>query len=155
VRLTLGYEVPMKHTLLALSLVTSQCISCDLVSIETMRKDVEAAFTAKSFATLSPKYGESPAVELKVEDEYEDERPVSIIRFNDVEELSHWFREKHQDAEHMVVPEPVVCRDFGSDFSCEYELPALTLHHGKYLVGFKARRAGQCTVLTQVSIYWG
>jgi hypothetical protein len=145
----------MKYTLYLLSLVTSQCISCELVSIEAMRKDVEAAFAAKSFATLSVRYGGSQSVELKLEDEYEEESPVTIFRFSGVNELSRWFHEKHQYTAHMFVPEPVVCRDFGGEFGCEYELPALTLHHGKYLLGFKARREGQCTVLKQVYIYWG
>jgi hypothetical protein len=145
----------MKHTLYLLSLLTSQCISCELVSIDAMRKDVEAAFVAKSFAKLSAKYGEFQPVELKLEDEYEEENPITIFKFSRVGELSRWFHEKHQYTEHMFVPEPVVCRDFGGEFGCEYELPALTLHHGKYLLGFKARREGQCTVLTQVHIYWG
>jgi hypothetical protein len=120
-----------------------------------MRKDVETAFAAKSFGTLSAKYGESQSVELKLENEYEEDSPVTLFRFNDVNELSRWFQEKHQHAEHMFVPEPVTCRDFGGELSCKYELPALTLHHGNYLLGFKARREEQCTFLTQVYIYWG
>lgn len=145
----------MKHALYLLALVTSQCISCELVSIEAMRKDVEAGFAAKSFAQLPAKYGESQSVELKLEDEYEEESPVTLFKFSGVGELSRWFHEKHQYTEHMFVPEQVVCRDFGGEVGCEYELPALTLHHGKYLLGFKARREGQCTLLTQVYIYWG
>jgi hypothetical protein len=145
----------MKHALYLLALVTSQCIACESVSIEAMRKDVEASFAAKSFGEISAKYGESQSVELKLENEYEDEEPVSITKFSSVGELSRWFGEKHQYIEHMLVPEQVVCRDLGDGFSCEYELPALTLHHGVYLLGFTARREGQCTLLAQVYIYWG
>ena len=145
----------MKHILFLLSLVTSQCVSCESVNIETMRKDVEAAFVAKSLATLSAKYKGSESVELKLENEYEVESPITILRFDGVSELSRWFHEKHQHAEHMFVPKPAVCRDFGGEFGCEYDLPALTLHHGNYLLGFKARREGRCTALTQVYIYSG
>jgi hypothetical protein len=145
----------MKHALYLLALVTSQCISCELASIEVMRKDVEAAFAAKSFTDLLAKYGESQSVEVKLEDEYEEENPVTVLKFSGIGELARWFHEKHQHTEHMFVPEPVVCRDFGGGFGCEYELPTLTLHHGKYLLGFKARREGQCTLLAQVFIYWG
>ena len=112
-----------------------------------MRKDVEAAFLGKSFAALSAKHGKSQSVELKLEDEYEEDSPVTILSFSGLNELSRWFQEKHQHTDHMLVPEPVVCLDFGGEFSCEYELPALTLHHGKYLLGFKAKREEQCTVL--------
>jgi hypothetical protein len=145
----------MKHALYLLALVSSSCISCELANLDAMRKDVEAAFAAKSFADLSVKYGGSQTIELKLEDEYEDENPITIFKFSGIGELSRWFHEKHQYAEHMFVPEQVVCRDFGGEFGCEYELPALTLHHGKYLLGFKARREGQCTLLTAVYIHWG
>jgi len=133
-----------------LALVASPCMSCELVDVDAIRKDVEAAFARKSFAGIAAKYGESESVELKLQDEYEEESPVTVFKFNSISALSRWFHEKHEHTGQMLIPEHVVCRDF----DCEYGLPALTLHHGTYLLGFKAKREGQCTLLTQVYIYW-
>jgi hypothetical protein len=140
----------MKFCLYLLVLVTTQCVSCELADVETIRKDVEAAFAGKSFTGIAEKYGESKLVELKLENEYEEENPITIFKFNSLSELSEWFYEKHQATEHMLIPGQVVCRAL----SCEYELPPLALHHGTYLLGSKSKRVGQCTSLTQIYIYW-
>jgi hypothetical protein len=122
-----------------------------LASVDKLRRDVEAAFVSKSFAAVARTYRSRSPVELKLEDEMDDEHPHKTFTFSSLSKLSAWFYEKHQYAPHMIIPTAVAC----SDFHCEYEMPELTMHHGTYLTGFKGKVVGKCTSLIQVSIYWG
>jgi hypothetical protein len=141
----------MKLCIYLLLLVAIPCSACEPTSIEALRKDVEQALVSKSFAGIAEKYGESAGVQVTLENEYDDESPTTILRFKSIAEFSRWFFEKHEFSEHMFIPQPVVCRSEG----CRYRQPELTLHHGKYLLGFAAQRAGQCMSLSQIRIQWG
>src|SRR5262249_4402370 len=105
----------------------------------------------KSFAALAQKYGESPGVQLTLENEYDEASPATVVKFESIAQLAKWFLEKHEFSEHMLIPQPVVCRSEG----CTYQQPELTLHHGIYLLGFGAKRAGQCLSLSQIHMLWG
>ena len=132
-------------------LVASQCASCELADIEIYRRDVEKAFSSKSFLGVAEKYGDSKLVEVILENEYDEDNPTVVRKFNSISEFSEWFLEKHQFNENMILPAPVVCRDHG----CRYQLPELALHHGTYLLGFDTTKVGRCTLLTRIHIHWG
>lgn len=141
----------MKLCICLLLLIAAPCRACEPAGIEGLRKDVEQAFSAKSFASIADKYGDSPGVQLTLENEYDEQNPTTRLTFESIAALSQWFFEKHEFSEHMIVPSPLACRSE----SCAYQLPELTLHHGVYLLGFEAKRAGQCMVLSQLRIHWG
>jgi hypothetical protein len=112
---------------------------------------VEQAFLSKSFLRIADKYGESQQLQLILENEYDEESPTVIVEFKGISELSTWFFEKHEFSEHMIIPSPANCDSEG----CVYSLPELMLHHGIYLLGFKARKIGRCMPLIQLRIRWG
>jgi hypothetical protein len=141
----------MKYLACLLILITSQCVACELVDGATLRKDVEAAFVAKSFAAIINTYGSSSSVSLELGNDYDEDHPTKTLHFKNLSALSVWFHEQHEYTEHMFIPETVRC----SVLSCKYEVPEVTLHHGVYLAGFKGHVVGTCTTLVQVSIFWG
>jgi hypothetical protein len=141
----------LKPYLCLLLLAAFACDACDPVNIEGLRKDVEEAFLSKSFLSIANKYGDAQRVRLILEDEYNEESPTMSLEFKSISELSTWFFEKHEYAEHMIIPSPVHCR--GN--ACTYAAPELTLHHGVYLLGFETRKVGRSTPLTQLHIQWG
>lgn len=147
---SLGAMKAMNTYLCLALLVAFECGACEPTSIEGLRKEVEKAFSSKSFLGVS-KYGESQRLRVILENEYDEENPTVTLEFRSISELSAWFFEKHEFSEHMIIPLPVRCRGV----SCTYALPELTLHHGIYLLGFETRKVGQCTPLTQLHIYWG
>jgi len=124
--------------------------ACKPADIDVLRKDVENAFSTKSFADIANEYGESQGAQVILENEYDDENPTVTIEFKSIAELSKWFFEKHEFSEHMIIPPRIECTVKG----CAYELPELTLHHGIYLLGFEVK-TGRCTSLLRLHIYWG
>lgn len=134
-----------------LVLVALRSGACESGNIDVVRKDVEEAFSSKSFSSIAARYGESRDVQVTLENEYDEENPSLNLEFKNISALSTWFFEKHGHSENLIIPSPVVCRPAG----CAYQLPELTLHHGVYLLGFEIRKAGECTLLTRLHIYWG
>lgn len=141
----------MKLVAFLAMLISAQCLSCELASVDEARKDVEEAFLGKSFSTLSEKYGGTRSIALKVENEYNEDTPVSVHRFKDLSELSTWFINEYHYVPRMLIPEQHSCRTS----SCEYTFPPTTTHHALYLFGFKIKKSRQCTRITEIYVYEG
>jgi len=78
----------MKFVVYVLTLVTSQCVACELASVDKLRRDVEAAFVSKSFAAVARTYRSRSPVELKLEVEMDDEHPDKTFTFSSLSKLS-------------------------------------------------------------------
>ena len=141
----------MKYYLCAFALAAQQCFSCELSDIRALKIEVEAAFEVKSFAGFALRHGVSGPVWIRVKNKYDEEKPVRVIKFEDVLELSGWFHEMHHHDPSMIIPEEVSC----SRSSCMYELPEQTLHDGIYLTGFESEQVAGCLSLIRISIHWG
>ncbi len=83
----------MRCFLYVVTLLAHQAAACERTNVATLRKEVEAAFKVKSFAGLVLRHGVSGPVWIKVENEYDERKPVRVIKFEDVMELSGWFHE--------------------------------------------------------------
>ena len=129
----------------------SNSYACELVSVEKLKQDIEQAFLTKSFIEFSRKYGDSGFVELKVENEYNEEKPIETHTFKNILAMNDWFWKMHQYTGSMLIPEPVKC----DKNNCSYDLPRYTLHHGAYLLGFESSRVKKCSKLKSIYIYWG
>jgi hypothetical protein len=132
---------------------TSQSFSCeptDIPDIPDIRRDVEIAFKDKSMTALVGKYGGAVPVQIRRLHFYDDESPLTILRFDNLLALATWFDDTHKHASSMFVPDKGTC----GEFECRYELPEFTLHHGTYLMGFETARIEHCTYLTEVSFSW-
>ncbi len=141
----------MKYFLYVVTLAAQQAAACELTDVATLRNEVEAAFEVKSFAGFALRHGVSGPVWIRVEDEYDEKKPVRVIKFENILELSGWFHEMHHHDPNMIIPEKVSC----SSSSCIYELPSQTLHHGIYLTGFESEKVASCLSLIRISIHWG
>lgn len=141
----------MKYCLLAFALAAQQSYSCESPDMGALRIEVEAAFEAKTFAGYAARHGVSGPVKLTLENEYDEDKPERLMEFEDILELSAWFHEMHEPASSMIVPENISC----VRFSCLYELPKQTLHHGVYLTGFESEQIAGCLSLVRISIHWG
>ena len=141
----------MKLSALCISLlVAASCNACELVSVETVRNDVEAAFRERSFAALTTKYAGATPVQLILENDSDDD-PASLQQFANIAEFAKWFAEKHEFSAAMFIPHEVEC----DARKCTYSVPELTMHHAVYLQGFERAQRTGCTALTKVLIFWG
>jgi hypothetical protein len=141
----------MKSCFCLLLMIAFQCGACEPAGVQSLRKDVEQAFMSKSFNTIADKYADAKRVQVVIQNDYNDDRPLQIHDFASIAELAAWFSKMFADHEQLFIPEQVVCRGRG----CSYQLPGTTLHHGLYLQGFEARKTAQCTAFAQIRVYLG
>ena len=128
---------------------TSESYSCERLTAEALKHTVELAFTKKSFSLLGDSIHRDQPITLKVENEYDEEQPISLYHFDELSAMSDWFYDQYQYAASMLIPMRLACDSFG----CSYELPRTTLHHGIYLLGFQTKPGKQCVELTSMYIY--
>ena len=140
----------MKNFVYLLAFATSQSFSCEPNFVSDLRPELETAFKTTAFGALVDKYGGPGSVQIRLQNLYDDDNPLTIIRFDNLSGLATWFDEKHKHANSMFVPEKVTCREF----DCNYVLPEQTLHHGTYLLGFETVMIGECTYVTELSLSW-
>ncbi len=131
--------------------VSAHRAACSPFDPEVFRANLERAFESASFDAFLATYGDHGPVELVIENEYDEDRPVSVSKYGSLAALAGWFQDTHGHGQIMIVPETRNCHDR----QCDYVLPEKTLHHGNYLTGFTADESAGCAALVRFAIHWG
>jgi len=132
-----------------LVLLSFPVMACQGISADAMKVNIESSFLNKSFIDLLKNDIGTPSVQLVVEDEYDEDQPISKYSYQNLESFSKAFFSMEQYTNSMIVPQRYICLSLG----CDYMPPRLTLHHATYLVDFSFTLNHTCLKKIKISIY--
>lgn len=124
-------------------------MACQAISADAIKAKIESAFLNKSFINLLKSDIGAPSVKLVVEDEYDEDHPISKYNYQNLESFTKAFYSMERYTNSMIIPQRHVCHSSG----CDYVLPRLTLHHATYLVAFSFNVKQSCLQTINISIY--